>query len=64
MADQPSSNQEIDFETIDGGEKWDTMTAIDLKAKGQDPVVLPALIVTASHTENDMSYGSGAEARL
>ena len=23
-----------------------------------------ALIVTASHTENDMSYGSGAEARL
>ena len=23
-----------------------------------------ALIVTASNTENDMSYGSGAEARL
>jgi hypothetical protein len=24
----------------------------------------PAIIVTASHTENDMSYASGAEARL
>jgi len=26
--------------------------------------LLLALIVTASHTENDMSDGSGAEARL
>ena len=23
------------FETIDGGEKWGTLTAIDLKAKGK-----------------------------
>jgi hypothetical protein len=36
------------FETIGRDEKWGTL----------------ALIVTASHTGNDMSYGSGAEARL
>ncbi len=40
------------------------MKAIDLKAKGRDPVVLLARIVTASHTEDDMSDGAGAEARL
>jgi PQQ enzyme repeat len=36
------------FETIDGGEKWGTLTAIDLKAKGkilwqqktEDPLIL------------------------
>ena len=33
----------LGFETIDGGEKWGTMTAIDLKANGKILCVLLAL---------------------
>jgi hypothetical protein len=39
VADQPPFNRKSRFETIDAGEKWGTLTAIDLAAKGQDPVV-------------------------
>jgi hypothetical protein len=35
VADQPSSNRKSRFETIDGGEKWGTLTAIDLEATGK-----------------------------
>ena len=35
MADQPSSNRKSQFETIDGGEKWGTLTAIDLKVRSK-----------------------------
>ena len=34
------------------------------QGRGQDPVARLALIVTPSNMENDLRYGSGAEARL
>jgi hypothetical protein len=61
----PINRREIEnlgFETIDSGEKRGMMTAIDLKAARS--VLLVALIVAASHTENDMTDVSRAEARL
>ena len=72
----------------DTGEKWRTLTVLDLKAKGkirwqqkaEDPLIGGVLatagglvftgegkgdlIVTASNMENDLRYGSCAEARL